>query len=163
MPVKGLNHLLEALSEIPQARLVMVGAGPLLMQLQEQARQLGLDDRVIWAGVQGHESIPRYMAACDGLVLPSLSEGEPNVVLEALSCGRPVAASRVGGVPQMITPGRNGFMAEPADPASLAEALKQMLEREWDPAEIASTVSHRSWGRPTAKGYVEVMQKAVQI
>jgi teichuronic acid biosynthesis glycosyltransferase TuaC len=99
------------------------------------------------------------MAACDCLVLSSLSEGEPNVVLEALSCGRPVVASRVGGVPQMITPGQNGYMPEPGDAESLAKCLKQTLKQNWDSAEVAATISHRSW-EGTAKGYVEVLQKA---
>jgi teichuronic acid biosynthesis glycosyltransferase TuaC len=160
VPVKGLKHLFSALSQIPRAKLIMVGSGPLRPALEVQARELGIDERIIWAGNQGHERIPLYMAACDCLVLPSLSEGEPNVVLEALSCGRPVVASRVGGVPQMIQPGVNGYMSQPGDPESLASALKQALEQNWNPAEVAQTVSQRSWAA-SARGYLEVLQKAV--
>ena len=159
VPVKGLSFLLEALNLVPGAGLVMVGDGPLRGALEEQASRLGLAERVIWAGPKGHGDIPCYMAASDALVLSSLSEGEPNVVLEALSSGRPVAASRVGGVPGMITPGLNGYMAEPGDAESLATALKQVLEQSWDPGQVAKSVERRSWAA-TAQGYLEALKKA---
>ena len=162
VPVKGLTHLLDALARLPQAKLLMVGAGPLRAQLEEKAGGLGISSRMVWAGPQGHDRIPDYMAACDCLVLASLSEGDPNVVLEALSSGRPVAASRVGSVPQMITQGVNGFLAEPGDPESLVQALKQTLEHNWNPESVARSVAQRSWSA-TAKGYLEVLQKAASI
>ena len=70
------------------------------------------------------------------LCLPSFAEGSPLAVLEALACGTPVVATRVGGIPEQVTPGDNGFLVEPGDAEGLADALARTLEREWNGAEL---------------------------
>lgn len=75
-------------------------------------------------GSRPHDEIPLWMNACDVLCLPSLHEGLPNVVLEALACGLPVVASRVGDVPEIVRDGVNGFLTSPSNPHALAEALR---------------------------------------
>ena len=159
VPVKGPELAIQALARLPQARLVMVGKGPLEPDLRALAQRLGLAGRVIWAGAQPHGRVARYLAACDALVLPSLSEGEPNAVLEALSAGRPVAAAAVGGVPGLVAPGRQGFLAPPGDAPALAQALEQVLQRTWDPQELSQSVAGRGW-EASARQLLAVLQQA---
>jgi glycosyltransferase involved in cell wall biosynthesis len=143
--VKGPDIALDALARTPGVRLAMVGDGPLAAQLRRQAAGLGLGDRVIWAGGRPHAEITRWLAACDGLLLSSRSEGEPNVTLEALAAGRPVAATAVGGTPNVIQEGVGGCLARPQDPEDLARAVERLLARTWEPAALRGLVADRSW------------------
>ncbi|MFH1058009.1 MAG: glycosyltransferase [Pseudomonadota bacterium] len=159
--VKGPDLALEALAKVPDARLAIVGAGGMEKSLRAQAARLGLADRVIWAGAQPHQNIARWLAACDALVLPSRSEGEPNVVLEALCAGRPVAAAAVGGAPALVREGVNGDLARPEDPADLARAVAAVLGRTWDPDELRATVAGRSWPA-SAAALLAVLREAAE-
>jgi glycosyltransferase involved in cell wall biosynthesis len=77
--------------------------------------------------------------------LPSLNEGTPNVIVEALASGVPVVASRVGGIPDLIRDGENGMLVPPADSDALADALQTVLERGWQAASVAASVAHLTW------------------
>ncbi len=158
-PGKGLEMCLEALAALPQARLLVVGDGPLRPGLEAQAQRLRLGPRLIWAGGQPHPNIPLYLAAADLLVLPSLSEGEPNVILEALSCGRPVVASRVGNIAGMVEHGREGLLFPAGDQALFVEYLGQALARTWDPSALRQSVAGRSW----AGGARKILQVLSQV
>jgi glycosyltransferase involved in cell wall biosynthesis len=85
------------------------------------------------------------MSAVDVFCLPSRNEGCPNVILEALASGKPVVASRVGGIPELLTDGENGYLVPAEDPASLARALAQALARDWDPEALRASVEFLSW------------------
>ncbi len=159
--VKGPEVALRALARLPQARMLIVGKGELRPRLERLAQELGLGERVRWAGQQTSAGVARHMAACDALVLASLAEGEPNVVIEALAAGRPVAASAVGGVPALLREGQQGALAQPGDPASLAAALERVLERDWDPAALAASVASRSWPASAAR-LLEALEAARQ-
>ena len=78
----------------------------------------------------------RYLAACDVLALPSWAEGTPNVVLEAIAAARPVVATRVGGIPDVIENERTGILVPVRDPDALREALRSALSRDWDEATL---------------------------
>lgn len=163
VPEKGPLLLLEALAELPaDVRLLMVGAGPLQTRLNDQARALGLSDRIRWAREVPHERIPLFMSACDCLALPSLREGEPNAVLEALAAGRPVAASRVGGVPQLVADGAQGYLCKAGNAQDLARALLLTLDRKWDPQELAASVSGRTW-QASASKLLGILQRAAGV
>ncbi|MEW5913774.1 MAG: glycosyltransferase [Thermodesulfobacteriota bacterium] len=159
--VKGLETALQAMVRIPQARLVVVGQGPLEASLKARARDLGLYERVIWAGTQPHQEVPTYMAAADAVVLPSLSEGDPNSVLEALGCGRPVVAARVGGVPEVVFEGQQGSLFEAGDAVGLAQAAQKVLERQWDPAALSASVAGRSW-QASAAALLDVLERVAR-
>ena len=159
VPVKGPELALEALARLPGVELLVVGDGPLAGRLREQARRLGLAGRVRWLGRLPHRQVARCLAAADALVLPSLSEGEPNVVLEALACGRPVAASAVGGVAELVHEGKNGVLFPPGRVAELAAALERVLARSWDPDQIAASVADRSWDESAAR-LLAVLERA---
>src|SRR5262249_31422302 len=107
------------------ARLVVVGDGPERASLSLAARSLGLGDRLILTG-QVSDPRPYYLAA-DVMALPSLIEGSPNVLLEAMAAGLPIVATRVGGVPEIISDGLTGLLAEPADFESFSSALNLVL------------------------------------
>jgi glycosyltransferase involved in cell wall biosynthesis len=131
-------------------RLVLVGEGALRDELSAAAT---LDPSLTLAGAAPPEQVARWLAACDLLALPSYSEGCPNVVLEALACGRPVVASRVGASPDLVTP-QCGILVPPGGIEALAAALTAALDRVWDPAEIAA--SHRRPWSAAAKETLEL-------
>lgn len=127
-PQKGFPILVEAMSEVqkkcPQAMLVIAGAGPQRDALEAQAYKLGERFRLL-----GYvEDIPTFMSALDIFVLPSLWEGLPHVVMEAMACGCPVVAAHIGGVGELIQDGVTGRLVVPRSPSALAEAIIQLLQ-----------------------------------
>lgn len=122
----------------PRLLVVLVGDGPAREALAHQAKTLGVAGQVYFTGRQPSSAVQTWMQAADVLVLPSRSEGRPNVVVEAQACGLPVVATRVGGTPELVEDGDSGLLVEPDDPASLARtvgrlagdaALRQRLRR----------------------------------
>jgi len=148
-PEKGVLDLAAAWErvarELPDARLVIVGGGPLRTQVEA-----ALPPRATLAGAQPLEAIPTWMAACDVLVLPSHIEGMPNVVLEALACGRRVVATAVGGVPDLITSDTVGALVPAQQPDALAAALTQALRTRYAPEPVAEQGAHGGWDASAA-------------
>ncbi|HIG53990.1 MAG TPA: glycosyltransferase family 4 protein [Candidatus Handelsmanbacteria bacterium] len=128
IPIKGLDILVEALAKSQTGELLclLVGDGPLVSQLQRQATCLGVGDRLRFVGRQPSDEIPAWMAAADVLVLPSRSEGRPNVVLEAQACGIPVVATAVGGTPELVRDGETGLLIEPDNSQALDAAIDRL-------------------------------------
>jgi glycosyltransferase involved in cell wall biosynthesis len=126
---KGIDILLQAWylvhQQAPQARLIVVGDGPLHHQLEQMAEALGMAESVEFAGLQS--DIPAQFQRGDVAVLPSYWEGMPNAVLEAMACGLPCVATRVSGSEDIITDGVNGLLVEPADYEGMARALLHLL------------------------------------
>ena len=85
-----------------------------------------VDERVLFVGVRPHAEIPSWLSMSDILVLPSHREGLPNVVLEAMSCRRPVIATNVGGIPEAVSDKESGIVIEPHNPIALAEAMERL-------------------------------------
>lgn len=142
MRQKGFDLLLQALALLPDPRfhLTILGQGPLRETLEAQARGLGLANRVTFAGFQANPY--PWLARADLFVLSSRYEGLPNVVLEALALGAPVAAFACpGGLDEIIRPGENGFLAEPANPADLALTIAHAAENLPDRARVAASAS----------------------
>lgn len=134
--------------ERPEATLVIVGGGPLKGAIEELVRPLG--ERVRLVGPQPLATIPTWMAAADLLVLPSHVEGTPNVVLEALACGRRVVATAVGGVPDLITRDELGVLVPPRDPVALAHGLLSAIDTPYTPATVASLGARGGWDASAA-------------
>lgn len=133
-PVKGVKHLIRAMRFIaqaaPKARLILLGDGEERQDLEALTRKLNLEDFITFAGRVPNAEIPEYMTASDVLLLPSLSEGFPVVVLEAMACGLPIVSTNVRGLPEIVVNGENGFIVEPEDPDALAEKVLQLLNDE---------------------------------
>jgi sugar transferase (PEP-CTERM/EpsH1 system associated) len=127
--VKGYPILVEAFVRLaqthPSTHLVFVGDGPERPKLVEQARGAGLSDRVTFIADQ--PDVPGLLPALDILALPSLFEGMPNVVIEAMAAGLPVVATAVGGTPEVVIDGETGLLVPPSDPEALANALSKLL------------------------------------
>jgi glycosyltransferase involved in cell wall biosynthesis len=147
-PVKGPGVLAEAAERLSEAEVIFVGSGA------EKIRA----GRCV--GARQHDEVPLWMNASDVLCLPSMNEGLPNVVLEAMACGLPVVASSVGGVPEIVQEGVNGLLVPPGDAVALAAALRKSLSLSWDAAAIRQSVAAFDWDR-NAKEIVSVLEKRV--
>jgi glycosyltransferase involved in cell wall biosynthesis len=133
---KGFPVLIEAASQM-QAPFVLriVGAGAQREELERQIAAAGLQDRIQLVGPRTHDELPAEYAAAHVVVVPSVADatgdrdGLPNVVLEAMSCGRPVVASDIGAVSSAVIDGRTGVLVAPGDAAALAGALEFLVDR----------------------------------
>lgn len=146
VPEKGLRELLDAMATLAPQRqklqLALVGEGPMRAELDAK---VAADPtlRVHLPGAQGPHEVARWMAASDLVTLPSYSEGHPNVLVEALACGRPVVATPVGGIPEVVD-ADCGLLVAARDPAALAAGLRDALERQWDDGALSRRFS-RGW------------------
>lgn len=129
-PVKGHAYLLRALPEIlehhPDVTLLFVGKGDLRANLEAEARAAGLHEHVRFLGFR--PGVTDLLATFDIFALPSVSEGLPLSLLEAMAMAKPVVASEVGGIPEVVLPGQTGLLVSPANPRSLAEAIVFLLD-----------------------------------
>jgi glycosyltransferase involved in cell wall biosynthesis/GT2 family glycosyltransferase len=122
---KGLPVLLEAASRIPEARFLIAGEGPERPALEAEIRRLDLGGRVTLLGHR--DDAPRLLADCDLFVLPSLHEGLPVSVLEAMAAGRPVVATAIGGTNQAVVDGETGLLVAAGDAEALAMKIREVL------------------------------------
>lgn len=123
-PQKGHSFLIAAAAEVPGATFVFAGDGPLRQTLEAQAREQGVADRCVFLG-ERHD-VPQLLAAADLVVLPSLFEGLPVSVLEAMAAERPVIATAIGGTDEAITTEATGLLVPPRDPSALAAAIRRL-------------------------------------
>jgi glycosyltransferase involved in cell wall biosynthesis len=139
-PEKGFGVLIAAARQVvrhdPSVGFLICGAGPLREALDRQIQDEGLAGRCVLAGFR--DDLDRLLPAFDLLVLPSYTEGLPNVVLEALAARVPVVASAVGGTPEVIDDGVSGYLVQPGDPDRLARRILQA---------VASEPERRAMGR----------------
>jgi glycosyltransferase involved in cell wall biosynthesis len=130
-PVKGLPVLVEAVRHLGvdgiKVTTLLVGSGGQAKEIANQAKRLGVHDRVRFVGSVPHAELADYYRAADLTVLPSLSEGVPNVLLESIACGTRFVASAVGGIPEIISPEHDRIIP-PGDARALAEAIRERLE-----------------------------------
>jgi glycosyltransferase involved in cell wall biosynthesis len=126
---KGIQYMLEALPDVrkkfPECRYLIVGDGDFRPVLEAQTRDLGLVRNVIFTGQRG--DIPDVLAVSDIFILPTLTEALPTVLAEAMAAQKPIIASAVGGVPEMVEDGRNGLLVPPEEPRKLANAVISLL------------------------------------
>jgi glycosyltransferase involved in cell wall biosynthesis len=129
-PQKGLHTLLDALHPLlrvwPTLHLVLLGAGPLHGEVEARVARTGLADRILLRGLVG-DVVP-YLRVADIFVLPSLAEGMPNALLEAMATGLPCVASAIGGCRDVITDRQTGLLVPPRDTAALQGALQELLQ-----------------------------------
>jgi teichuronic acid biosynthesis glycosyltransferase TuaC len=162
VPIKSVGTLLKAWRSLLDAgrvnendRLVIIGDGPLRRELEHSSQ-----GAAVFLGEIPQESVARWLSAATVFCLPSRNEGTPNVIVEALASGRPTVASRVGGIPELIADGRNGFLAAPEDSAALADALGRALEHSWNATEIAAGAADYTWEALAGRNHA-VLERAV--
>jgi teichuronic acid biosynthesis glycosyltransferase TuaC len=158
---KGLRELLDAFAVLAGSDadlyLVLIGDGVMREELHARVANAPWGANVRLPGAMQPEAIAEWIGAADLLCLPSYSEGYPNVVVEALACGRPVVGTAVGGIPEIVN-ASNGRLARPRDVVSLRIALQDVLGREWDEQALAAAWS-RGWD-DVARDTLAVCQEA---
>jgi glycosyltransferase involved in cell wall biosynthesis len=161
---KGIDVLINAFAQIEDSALELwiVGDGVQKPHLDRLVRSHRLQPRVRFLGARPHREIPLWMSAGDLFALPSRAEGHPNAVVEALACGRPVVATRVGGVPETVYSAEMGLLVEPDDVEGLASGIKEALRRHWEPARIAKLGGSRTWD-DVAREIMQEIQPVVQV
>jgi len=125
--LKGNELAIRSLKSLPDASLFLIGDGPDRRRLESIARETGVGERVRFIGTVAQKDLPRYYSAADALVLASSREGWPNVLLEAMACGTPVVAARVGGTPEVVTSPVAGVLFEPRTVQALTSALQELF------------------------------------
>jgi glycosyltransferase involved in cell wall biosynthesis len=130
VPVKGPEFLVEAakhiISKFPDTFFMLTGDGYLRLDLEKKALDFGLKENIIFLGWR--DDAAKILSVYDVFVLPSLNEGMGRVLVEAMALGKPIVASRIGGIPDLVTHGKNGFLVPPKDPEELAKYIQILLE-----------------------------------
>ncbi|MEW6305895.1 MAG: glycosyltransferase [Verrucomicrobiota bacterium] len=160
LAVRAFAKLREQASDL-DLELIMLGDGPLKAELQKLGTDLGLGDRLRMPGVCPPAEVAEYMRRASVLCVPSVNEGVPNVIYEALACGLPVVATRVGGIPEVMVYEHLGMLVESQDVSGMAQALQTIIERPPDFAAIQTFIQNYSWPK-TAERYYEVLQQIVR-
>lgn len=168
---KGVSYLLRGTARLLDKRndlhLLIVGGGALEGDLRRDAASLGIQGRVHFTGRVPYSEIPVYLAASDFFVLPSIDEGMPRVILEAMSMALPVLATRVGGNPEIVAEGETGVLVPPADPEALATGMETILGggdllKEWG-RRARDAVRERFDYERGVQGYARAVKRAYQI
>jgi glycosyltransferase involved in cell wall biosynthesis len=145
-PIKGHAHLLDALVRLtpahPELHVAIAGRGELAGALERQARDAGLETRVHFLGLR--QDVSNILAGADVFVLPSLSEGLPLALLEAMFAGRPIVASAVGDVPVALAGGAAGVLIPPGDSAVLADAIHGLLAKPFEAWRLGRCAQERA-------------------
>ena len=129
VPAKGLQYLIDSIpyvkEEFKNIKLLIIGEGSIVAKLHEQAKEKKVYDNIIFTGRR--RDIPDILSCIDIFVMPSIAEGLPNALLEAMAMGKPIVATEVGGIPEVIKNGVNGLLVPPRDPIALATAMKGLI------------------------------------
>lgn len=163
LPIKCVDVLLRAFIQIDEkvhTNIILLGKGTLESHLKLLSKQLNIDKDVFFVGSKMHDEISLWLSACDVFCLPSRNEGFPTVIVEALACGRPVVATRVGGIPEAVINDTLSILVEPNNIVELAAALNKALGKEWDYQAIAEYGKRFSWDT-IAEEYSELYKNIV--
>ena len=162
-PVKGLKYLIQAMGIITKqdagVKLLLIGDGEEREYLENLAKQLDLKEEVIFAGKVPNEEVPQYTAASDLFVLPSLSEGFPVTVLEAMASGLPIVTTNVKGLPEIVKEGENGFLVEPRNPEQIAEKVLLLLGND----ELRERISENNREKAKRYSWANVVERLEQV
>lgn len=130
VPVKGPEFLVKAskyiISKYPDTYFMFTGDGPLEQDLKRKALEMGISDNIIFLGWR--DDLAKIISIYDIFVLPSLNEGMGRVLVEAMALGKSIVASNVGGIPDLVIHGKNGFLVPPKNPKELAKYIQVLLE-----------------------------------
>ena len=164
---KGINYLIRAMAELngslEKCGLVIVGGGPLEKSLVNDVRALGVAENVLFTGTKNHEQLRDYYAAADVAIIPSIvdskgdTEGVPVVLLESLSSGLPVIATRVGGIPDVIHDGENGFLIDEKSSEQIAHAMQSYFQNQHAMSDKALATARQFDWNEIGLGYKRAM------
>jgi len=159
-PFTLLSAFKKLLQKNMNAYLIMVGGGLLEKEVLLFAERLNVKKRLHFTGYISHDEVKSYVSACDIFCLSSLREGWPNVLFEAMSFGKPIVATDVGGIPEAICSQDYGFLVPPRQPDKMTEAMMKALHKKWDHKKIKDYASDNSWEK-VAKKYFEIYHSVI--
>ncbi|MEM7130818.1 MAG: glycosyltransferase [Chloroflexota bacterium] len=143
---KGLDYLLEAIVQVqalyPHAQFRIYGDGPLRDELLALAERLGLDGNTLFVGPFARNQLPDVMQEAEIFVMPSILEGLPVTLVEAMAYGRPIIATNVGGIPELIHNEVNGLLCEPKDVGALAKHICRLIENQELRTKLGNSARH---------------------
>ena len=145
----AIQALVKIISDHPRAQLLIVGDGPDRRRLVRMAQELGVEANVRFAGTRPNEDLYRWYSAADVLILASSREGWPNVLLEAMACGTPVVATRIGGTPEIVATGVAGRLVDQRYPEQFASSVKELLSVYPPRAQVRAYAEKFSWQAST--------------
>jgi glycosyltransferase involved in cell wall biosynthesis len=162
---KGVLNLIDAvphiLQECPDARFFVIGDGPLCDEVKKRINEVGIQVGTTLAGMVPNRLIPNYLNQMKLLILPSYTEGLPTVLIEAMACGTPVLATRVGNIPDLIREGKNGFLLDNNSPSCIAErtieALKELVTETISSNALCTVASEYTYDS-TVKKHREILR-----
>lgn len=157
---KGHELVIQALAELPDVDLLIAGTGPEEGALRRLAAQLGVDARVRFQGALPQPRLREVYVACDALVLASSREGWANVLLEAMACGTPVAASNVWGTPEVVARPEAGELMPERTGAGVAQAVRRLREQPRDRAATRRYAEQFSWDA-TTEGQLDLFRRVL--
>jgi teichuronic acid biosynthesis glycosyltransferase TuaC len=163
-PGKGQHTVVDLLPSLmaryPETLYVMVGkprpGETYERRLREAVGKLGLDGHVLFAGPRPHAELRRWFSAADVSVLATQSEGWPNVLLESIACGTPVVATHVGGAPEIVRHGKDGFLVPYGATAALRDALLMAMEQPWDREALVRYAQRFDWSESVDQALAEL-------
>lgn len=152
LPVKGVPYLLQAFQQLLQKEraidLYLIGTGPLEGELRKQAQELGIAEKTHFMGRKPHDQIPLWVNSADVVVLTSLSEGLPSILLESMGCGRPMVATDVGGIKEILQDGVTGKLANSQDVDHITSCLQEVLlipDDDWNKLSQSSYTASKNY------------------
>ncbi|MFD1427263.1 glycosyltransferase involved in cell wall biosynthesis [Kroppenstedtia sanguinis] len=162
--VKGIEYLIDAFAIVadqhPEFHLYLVGDGPLRGPLKKRSREKGIEGRIHFTGRRPHDEIPWWVNSSDVVALSSLSEGLPSILLEAMGCGKPVVATDVGGVSEILQHRKTGFLAKPKDPEDLVHYLRILL---MDDEGLAHDMGERAYAESGSHTWQKNAERMVKL
>jgi glycosyltransferase involved in cell wall biosynthesis len=147
---KGHHIVIEALVDLPEVELVIVGDGPMEAALRALAQARGVGSRVRFAGALAQDRLKEYYSAADVLVLASSREGWANVLLESMACGTAVVATRIWGTPEVVQASEAGVLMEERTPQAVVAAVRRLLAAPPERAKTRQYAERFSWDDTTA-------------
>ncbi|MCB2080742.1 MAG: glycosyltransferase [Novosphingobium sp.] len=160
IPRKGQRLVIEALGQLPGARLALAGGGGDEMALRDLASELGLSDRVHFLGIVTHDLLPQLLCAADVMALPSASEGLANAWVEALGCGTPIVITDIGGAREVVLDDTAGRIVA-RDPDAIASGIRDVLANPPGQSAVARHAERFSWDT-NAERLVEIWREAIK-
>lgn len=158
--IKGHDIAIQALADMPEADLAIVGEGPERSSLQELAHSMGVTNRIRFAGARPQTELPLWYSAADALVLCSSREGWANVLLESMACSTPVVATNVGGTAEALSAPEAGVLMQDRSPAGLVAAVDKLFASYPERKMVRQFAEQFDW-QATTRGQLALFQAAV--
>lgn len=160
-PRKGHIHVISALADLPDVRLMIAGSGPDLHKLRSHSLAIGVADRVDFLGPRSQACLREYYGAADALVLASSREGWANVLLEAMACGTPVVATDIWGTPEVVRTAAAGVLMSGVSPCAVVDGVRRLRANYPSHAATRAYAQRFSWD-DTTRGQLQLFQQAAQ-